>query len=403
MGKGTIILAYSGGLDTSICIPLLKERYDYDRVVTVAVNVGQRDEEIDVATKKGKKLADKHYTIDVREKFVANHIFPAIKANGSYEGYPMGTSLARPLIAEEVVKVARKEKATAIAHGCTGKGNDQLRFDFIIRAAGFDVVAPIREQNLTRDWEIGYAKDHNIPVPVKKDKPWSMDENCWSRSIEGGRLEEPDFHPPEEIYLWTVSPENAPAKPEKITLTFAKGVPVAINGKKFSGIDLINRLNVLAGKHGIGRNDMIEDRILGLKARENYEHPAATVILAAHRDLEGLVLTRSELAFKRMVDDKWSELAYKGLVYEPLYAALNAFIDTTQERVNGKVDLELYKGSVRILGRSSPQAIYSGDLVSFDSSSIDQCDAIGVSRYFGIQARLVHAMTTKAAKKTGKK
>jgi len=403
MGKGTIVLAYSGGLDTSICIPLLKERYEYDRVVTVAVNVGQRDEEIDVATKKGKKLADKHYTLDVRERFVAEHIFPAIRANGSYEGYPMGTSLARPLIAEEVVKIAKKEKAVAIAHGCTGKGNDQLRFDFIIRAAGFDVVAPIREQNLTRDWEIGYAKDHKIPVPVKKDKPWSMDENCWSRSIEGGRLEEPDFHPPEEIYLWTVSPEKAPAKPEKITLTFAKGVPVAINGKKFSGIDLINKLNVLAGKHGIGRNDMIEDRILGLKARENYEHPAATVILAAHRDLEGLVLTRSELAFKRMVDDKWSELAYKGLVYEPLYAALNAFIDTTQERVNGKVDLELYKGSVRILGRSSPQAIYSGDLVSFDSSSIDQCDAIGVSRYFGIQARLVHAMNEKTPKKPGKK
>jgi len=403
MGKGTIVLAYSGGLDTSICIPLLKERYEYDRVVTVAVNVGQRDEEIDVATKKGKKLADKHYTLDVRERFVAEHIFPAIRANGSYEGYPMGTSLARPLIAEEVVKIAKKEKAAAIAHGCTGKGNDQLRFDFIIRAAGFDVVAPIREQNLTRDWEIGYAKDHKIPVPVKKDKPWSMDENCWSRSIEGGRLEEPDFHPPEEIYLWTVSPEKAPAKPEKITLTFAKGVPVAINGKKFSGIDLINKLNVLAGKHGIGRNDMIEDRILGLKARENYEHPAATVILAAHRDLEGLVLTRSELAFKRMVDDKWSELAYKGLVYEPLYAALNAFIDTTQERVNGKVDLELYKGSVRILGRSSPQAIYSGELVSFDSSSIDQCDAIGVSRYFGIQARLVHAMNEKTPKKPGKK
>jgi argininosuccinate synthase len=315
----------------------------------------------------------------------------------------MGTSLARPLIAEEVVKIAKKEKATAIAHGCTGKGNDQLRFDFIIRAAGFEVVAPIREQNLTRDWEIGYAKDHNIPVPVKKDKPWSMDENCWSRSIEGGRLEEPDFHPPEEIYLWTVSPEKAPAKPQKITLTFARGVPVAINGKKLFGYDLIQKLNVIAGRHGVGRNDMIEDRILGLKARENYEHPAATVILTAHRDLEGLVLTRQELAFKRMVDDKWSELAYKGLVYEPLYAALNAFVDTTQERVNGSVDLELYKGSVRILGRSSPQAIYSGDLVSFDSSSIDQCDAIGVSRYFGLQARLVHALKEKSPKKSGRK
>ena len=395
MGKGTIVLAYSGGLDTSICIPLLKERYDYTRVVTVAVNVGQRDDEIDMATEKGKKLADRHYTIDVRDKFVREHIFPAIKANGSYEGYPMGTSLARPLIAEEVVKIAKKEKATAVAHGCTGKGNDQLRFDVIIRGAGLEVVAPIRELNLTRDWEIEYAKDHNIPVPVKKDKPWSMDENCWSRSIEGGKLEDPAYHPPLEIYLWTVSPENAPAKPERITLGFEAGIPVTLNKKKLSGLDLIQKLNILAGKHGVGRNDMIEDRILGIKARENYEHPAATVILAAHRDLEALVLTRQEIAFKRMVDDKWSELAYKGLVYEPLYAALNAFIDTTQERVNGTVDLELYKGSVRVLGRSSPDAIYSYDLASFDSAAIDQCHAIGVSHYFGLQARLVHAQKTR--------
>jgi argininosuccinate synthase len=392
MGKGTIVLAYSGGLDTSICIPLLKERYDYDRVVTVAVNVGQRDEEIDVATRKGKKLADKHYTIDAREKFVREHIFPAIKANGSYEGYPMGTSLARPLIAEEVVKIAKKEGAAAIGHGCTGKGNDQLRFDFIIRGAGLEVVAPIRELNLTRDWEIDYAKKHKIPVPVRKDKPWSMDENCWSRSIEGGRLEDPAFHPPEEIYLWTVSPRKAPDTPEKLTIEFREGIPVALNGKKFPGYDLIQKLNVTAGKHGIGRNDMVEDRILGLKARENYEHPAATVILCAHRDLEGLVLTRQELAFKRIVDDKWSELAYKGLVYEPLYLALNAFINTTQKRVNGTVDLELFKGSVRVMGRSSPDAIYSGDLVSFDSDSIDQCHAIGVSHYFGIQARMVRQM-----------
>ena len=392
MGKGTIVLAYSGGLDTSICIPLLKERYDYDRVVTVAVNVGQRDEEINVATKKGEKLADKHYTIDAREKFVREHIFPAIKANGSYEGYPMGTSLARPLIAEEVVKIAKKEGAAAIGHGCTGKGNDQLRFDFIIRGAGLEVVAPIRELNLTRDWEIDYAKKHKIPVPVRKDKPWSMDENCWSRSIEGGRLEDPAFHPPEEIYLWTVSPRKAPDTPEKLTIEFREGIPVALNGKKFPGYDLIQKLNVTAGKHGIGRNDMVEDRILGLKARENYEHPAATVILCAHRDLEGLVLTRQELAFKRIVDDKWSELAYKGLVYEPLYLALNAFINTTQKRVNGTVDLELVKGSVRVMGRSSPDAIYSSDLVSFDSDSIDQCHAIGVSHYFGIQARMVRQM-----------
>jgi argininosuccinate synthase len=402
MGKGTIVLAYSGGLDTSICIPLLKERYDYDRVVTVAVDVGQRKEELAAASKKGRKLADRHYTIDVREKFVRDHIFPAIKANGSYEGYPMGTSLARPLIAEEVVRIARKEHATAVAHGCTGKGNDQLRFDFIIRAAGLEVVAPIRELNLTRDWEIEYAAMHHIPVPVKKETPWSMDENCWSRSIEGGRLEDPAVHPPEEIYLWTVSPEKAPTKPEVVSLEFLKGIPVALNGKKLRNYDLIRNLNLLAGKHGIGRNDMIEDRILGLKARENYEHPAATVILTAHRDLESLVLTRPELAFKRMVDDTWSELAYSGLVYEPLYAALNAFIDTTQERVNGRVDLELYKGSVRVLGRSSPDAVYSGDLVSFDTASIDQCHAIGVSHYFGLQARLVHSRQHQKGRKNKK-
>ena len=399
MGRGTVVLAYSGGLDTSICIPLLRERYDFNRVVTVAVHVGQRDEEIDTATRKGRKLADRHYTIDAREKFVREHIFPAIRANGSYEGYPMGTSLARPLIAEEVVRVAKKEGATAIGHGCTGKGNDQLRFDFIIRGAGLEVVAPIRELNLTRDREIDYAKEHGIPVPVRKDRPWSMDENCWSRSIEGGRLEDPAYHPPEEIYLWTVDPAKAPDKPVQLTLEFREGVPVGINRKKLSGYELIRRLNILAGRHGIGRNDMIEDRILGLKARENYEHPAATVILTAHRDLEALVLTRQELAFKRMVDDKWSELAYKGLVYEPLYAALNAFIATTQQRVNGYVDVELYKGSVRILGRSSPDAIYSGDLVSFDSASIDQCHAIGVSQYFGIQARMVKQMKDKKRRK----
>jgi len=389
MGKGTIVLAYSGGLDTSVCIPLLKERYEYDRVVTVAVHVGQRDEEIDAATAKGKKMADRHYTIDARKKFVRDYIFPAIKANGSYEGYPMGTSLARPLIAEEVVKVAKKEGAAAVAHGCTGKGNDQLRFDVVIRGAGLDVVAPIRELNLTRDWEIEYARQHRIPVPVQKEKPWSIDENCWSRSIEGGRLEDPSYHPPEEIYVWTVSPQKAPDKPEDLTITFEKGVPVAIDDRPMEGYDLIQHLNVRAGKHGIGRNDLIEDRILGLKARENYEHPAATVLLTAHRDLESLVLSRQELAFKRMVDDKWSELAYWGLVHEPLYSALNAFVDTTQERVNGSVNVELFKGNVRILGRSSPDALYSGDLVSFDSTTLDQCHAIGISHYYGIQARML--------------
>lgn len=389
MGKGTVILAYSGGLDTSVCIPLLRERYDFDRVVTVVVNVGQRDDEIAAATGKGKVLADAHYTIDAREKFVHGFLFPAIRANGSYEGYPMGTALARPLIAEEVVRVALHEGAPTVAHGCTGKGNDQLRFDFIFRIAGLEVVAPIRELNLTREWEIVYAQEHKIPVPVAKEKPWSIDENLWSRSIEGGRLEDPAFHPPEEIYGWTVSPENAPDIPDMITIGFLKGVPVRLNGNDMSGADLIGTLNTLAGKHGIGRSNMIEDRILGLKAREIYEHPAATVIMTAHADLEHLTLTRQELAFKRLVDDKWSELAYMGLVHEPLFHDLNAFIATSQEKVTGTVDLLLYKGCCRVLGRSSPEAVYSDELVSFDSDAIDQCHAIGVSAYYGIQARLI--------------
>ncbi len=392
MGKGKIVLAYSGGLDTSICIPLLKERYGYDEVITVVVNVGQREEEIAMATEKGERLADKHYTIDARTPFVERHVFPAIKANGSYEGYPMGTALARPLIAEEIVQIARTEGAGAIAHGCTGKGNDQLRFDFIIYAHGYEVVAPIREMNLTRDWEIEYAREHQIPVTVAKEKPWSVDENCWSRSIEGGRLEDPAVHPPEEIYLWTTAPENAPHTPEEIRIGFEQGVPVSLNGKRLPGYELILRLNFLAGRHGVGRSDLIEDRILGLKARENYEHPAATVLLAAHRDLEQLVLSRQEIAFKRMVDDKWSELAYMGLVYEPLYQDLNRFIDSTQERVNGIVDLVLYKGSVRVMGRSSPDALYSSTLVSFDTLGIDQCHAIGVSQFYGLQARMLQQM-----------
>ncbi len=389
MGNGTIVMAYSGGLDTSICIPLLKEKYGYDRVVTVAANVGQRDEEIRVAEDKGRLLADAHYTLDLRHKFVYEYLFPSIKANGLYEGYPMGTSLARPLIASEVVKIAKLEGAKAVAHGCTGRGNDQLRFDFIIKGAGLSVVAPIREYNFTREWEIDYAQKHSIPVPVAKDKPWSMDENCWSRSIEGGELEDPAFHPPEEIYLWTVSPESAPNNPLKMTLVFRNGVPVAIDAEEMDGYSLIQYLNKVAGGHGIGRNDMIEDRILGLKARENYEHPAASVILQAHADLERLVLSRDELAFKRMVDDKWSELAYMGLVHEPLFHALTAFIDKTQDRMDGTVDLILYKGSIRIIGRSSRNALYSTDLVSFDSTTINQSHAIGYSEYYGIQARML--------------
>lgn len=358
------ILSYSGGLDTSVCIPLLKERYGFDEVITVSVDVGQPAHEIDEAERKAKLISDRHFTVDAKEEFVKDYIFPLIKANGNYEGYVMGTSIARPLIAKKVVEIAEKEGAKVFAHGCTGKGNDQLRFETVFRSTGCDVIAPMRDLNLTREWEIEYAKEHGIPVTATKEKPWSVDENLWSRSIEGGKLEDPFFVPPEEIYEWTKSPENAPDVATVIDIGFKNGVPVSLNGEKMSRLDLILELNDIAGRNGVGRSDLVEDRVLGLKARENYEHPAATVILKAHKDLEQLVLTRLELKFKQLVELEWSDLAYQGLVDEPLFEDLNAFINKTQERVEGVVKVKLYKGSCTILARSSPYALYSEELVS---------------------------------------
>ncbi|APH39561.1 argininosuccinate synthase [Methanohalophilus halophilus] len=381
------VLAYSGGLDTSICVPLLKEKYDCDEVITVAVDVGQPRQDVEEATEKAQDISDLHFTLDVREEFVNDYIFPLIKANGDYEGYVMGTSIARPLIAKKVVEIAEKEGASILAHGCTGKGNDQLRFEAVFRLTDMEVVAPMRDMNLTREWEIEYAKEHGIPVSVTTSKPWSIDENIWSRSIEGGKLEDPGYIPPEEIYNWTVDPAQAPDA-QIIEIGFEKGVPVSLDGRTMDGVTLIEKMNRIAGSHGVGRTDMIEDRVLGLKARENYEHPAATVLLTAHRDLEKLVLTRSELKFKAMVDAEWSELAYLGLVDEPLYEDLNAFIDSTQKRVTGTVTVKLYKGNVYIMARTSPNGLYSEDLVSFDSKVIDQKDAEGFSKYHGFQARL---------------
>ena len=386
----TVVLAYSGGLDTSVCIPLLKERYDYDKVITVVADVGQPAAEIDDATRRAETLADAHYTLDLKDEFVADYLFPSIKANGLYEGYVLGTALARPLIAKKIAEIAEDENADALAHGCTGKGNDQLRFEVVFRATDFDVVAPMRDLNLSREWEIDYARDHNIPVTVSREKIWSVDENLWSRSIEGGKLEDPYFIPPEEIYEWTVSPEDEDV-PESgiVELSFGDGVPIALNGSAMDGVALIRKLNSIGGTHGIGRSDNIEDRVLGLKAREIYEHPAATILLTAHRDLESLVLTRDELRFKAIVDAAWAELAYEGLVDEPLYAALCAFVDETQKRVTGDVKVRLYAGSATVVARRSDFALYSEELVSFGESVIDQRDSEGFSKYHGFQARLV--------------
>lgn len=390
-----VVLSYSGGLDTSVCIPLLKEKYGFDEVVTVTVDVGQPKEEIDTATKKAKLLSDKHYTIDAKEEFVRDYIFPMIKANAMYEGYVIGTSMARPLIARKCIEIAKKEKASALAHGCTGKGNDQLRFEAVFRTTDLPVIAPMREMNLTREWEIEYARKHKVPVPATKSKPWSIDENIWSRSIEGGKLEDPSFVPPEEIYQWTQDPVKAPDEPAIIEIGFKNGEPVSLNGRKMAGVKLITELQKLAGRHGVGRTDMMEDRVLGLKARENYEHPAATVLLTAHKDLEKLCLTRSELRFKEIVDQTWAEMGYAGLTDDPLFDDLNAFIDRTQERINGTVKVKLYKGSCMVVGRESPTALYSEELVSFDGKSLDQKDAEGYCKFHGFQARLYKKLIKK--------
>lgn len=383
-----VVLAYSGGLDTSVCIPLLKERYGFDKVVTVLVDVGQPREDIERGQKRAKQLADEYYIIDARREFVDGYIFPLIKANGSYEGYVLGTAIARPLIASKTTEIARKLSIKNLAHGCTGRGNDQLRFEAIFRATDCRVIAPMRELDLAREWEIEYARDHGIDVPVTKEKPWSIDENLWSRSIEGGKLEDPYFEPPEEIYGWTKTP-SAGKPAQVVEVGFEKGVPVSLDGAKMEGMDLIARLNEIGGEHGVGRTDMVEDRVLGLKARENYEHPAATILLTAHNDLEHLVLSRAELRFKATVDDAWSELAYMGLLDDPFYSDLNAFIDQSQERVNGSVKMKLYAGCAIPVGRMSPDALYAQDMVSFDSQTLSQRDAEGFAKYHGFQARLL--------------
>jgi len=355
------------------------------------VNVGQPSQDIERGNKRAEQLSDEHYVIDAQEEFVNDYIFPLIKANGSYEGYVLGTAIARPLIARKTVEIARQVGAEALAHGCTGRGNDQLRFEAVFRTTDMKVIAPMRDLDLSREWEIDYAREHGLEVQVSKDRPWSIDENLWSRSIEGGQLEDPFFEPPDDIYEWTKTPE-AGVPPEVVEIGFEAGVPVSLNGQVMGGIELISQLNIIGGKHGVGRTDMVEDRVLGLKARENYEHPAATILLAAHRDLEHLVLSRAELRFKAQVDEAWSELAYMGLVDEPLYRDLNAFLDQCNSRMNGRVRMKLYCGRSISVGRSSPDALYSQDMVSFDSQTLSQRDAEGFAKYHGFQSRLLNRM-----------
>jgi argininosuccinate synthase len=384
-----VVLAYSGGLDTSVAIRLLQDTYKAD-VITVSVDVGQKPEELKEIAKKSKLLgAIKHYDIDAKDEFVKKYVFRAIKANGSYEGYPLSTALARYPIAEHVVKVARKENADAVAHGCTGKGNDQFRFDttFSLLAPGVQIIAPIRDLNLNRKQEITYAKKYKIPIPVNVNKPYSMDENLWGRSIEGGILENPEIPPPEEIYEWTRTPRSK--ERQLLKIEFNKGVPTSLNEKRMGGVELINKLNKLVGSYGVGRIELIEDRVLGLKARENYEAPAAVTLIKAHRALEQLVLTKDGLMFKTFIEQKWAELVYNGLWFDPLREDLDGFIDKTQERVTGKVTVELTPGNARTVARSSKFSLYDKKLVSFEKTNFDQRDSASLMKFHGLQGKIM--------------
>jgi argininosuccinate synthase len=381
-----VVLAYSGGLDTSVILLLLRERYNAE-VITVTVDVGQEDDLNEVASKAESLGSVKHYTIDAKEEFIDNYVFPALKANALYQGkYPLSSALSRPLIASKLVEVAKKEGAEAVAHGCSGKGNDQIRFDLTIKALdpSIKVIAPVRDWGLSRDWEYEYAKSRGIKFKVKF---FSVDDNLWGRSIECGVLDDPMVEPPEEVFRWTTSPEKAPNEPEYITITFSKGVPVAINGDKMDKVQLIRTLNYIAGKHGIGRIDHIEDRVVGLKSREVYECPAAITLIEAHKDLEKMVLTKRELMFKELVDNMWTELVYGGLWVEPLRKDLEVFIDYVEERVSGDVRLKLFKGNVMVVGRKSENAIYDPKLTTYESYTVlSQEYAKGFIELWGLQS-----------------
>ncbi len=381
-----VVLAYSGGLDTSVILLLLREKYNAE-VITVTVDVGQEDDLNEVASKAESLGSVKHYTIDAKEEFIDNYVFPALKANALYQGkYPLSSALSRPLIASKLVEVAKKEGAEAIAHGCSGKGNDQIRFDLTIKALdpSIKVIAPVRDWGLSRDWEYEYAKSKGVKFKVKF---FSVDDNLWGRSIECGVLDDPTVEPPEEVFRWTTSPEKAPNEPEYISITFSKGVPVAINDDKMDKVQLIRTLNYIAGKHGIGRIDHIEDRVVGLKSREVYECPAAITLIEAHKDLEKMVLTKRELMFKELVDSMWTELVYGGLWVEPLRKDLEVFIDYVEERVSGDVRLKLFKGNVMVVGRKSENAIYDPKLTTYESYTVlSQEYAKGFIELWGLQS-----------------
>ncbi len=396
-----IVVAYSGGLDTSVMVKWLKDKYNAE-IITASGYLGQEKELIGVQEKALKTGASQAFLEDLTEEFVNDYIFPALKANALYERtYPMATSLGRPLLAKMLVDVARKVGATHVAHGCTGKGNDQVRFEVSIGALApeLTVLAPLREWEFkSREEEMEYAMKHGIPVSATVASPYSIDENIWGTSIECGVLEDPMVEPPEDAYQRTVSPMKAPDDAELITIEFEKGIPVALDGKTMNGIELLHKLNTIGGVHGIGRMDLVENRLVGIKSREIYEAPAATILHFAHTELERLTLDKSVFNYKTQLVPEYANLVYNGLWFSPLKSALDAFVNETQQTVTGTVKVKLYKGNISIAGRTSPYSLYNAKLATYtNEDQFDHKASEGFIKIFGLPLKTYHQVQAQAA------
>jgi argininosuccinate synthase len=383
-------LAYSGGLDTSIIIPWLKENYGCD-VVAVAVDVGQAEETSGLAEKAYRTGACDFHLIDAKEEFAADYLFPVLKAGAIYEhDYLLGTSTARPLIARKQVEIALTTGCDALAHGCTGKGNDQVRFELAYQALAPElaIIAPWREWPIvSREDAIDFAAARNIPVPVTKKDPYSRDRNLWHLSHEGGPLEDPSFEPEASMFKLTVDPTEAPDAPERVTITFDEGTPIAVNGVQLTPADLIARLNEIGGRHGVGRADIVENRLIGIKSRGVYETPGGTLLVNALKALESITLDRDSAHEKERLATKYAELVYNGQWFSPLKEAFDAFVNKLTESVTGTVTLKLYKGNASVVGRKSPHSLYQQDLASFDMTGYDVTDSAGFIKLFGLPLR----------------
>ena len=388
-----VVLAYSGGLDTSVIIPWLKEHYNNCEVIAACADLGQGDELEPVHDKALKTGASKCYIMDLKEEFISDYVWPTVKAGAVYEKkYLLGTSFARPLIAKKLVEIAEKEGADAIAHGATGKGNDQVRFELSVKALApqLAIIAPWREwERRSRDQEIDYAAAHNIPIPVSHDHDYSMDRNMWHLSHEGSDLEDPWNAPKDELFIVTNIPEKAPDKPEYVELEYVEGVPVSVNGEKLSPAKLVEKLNEIGIRNAVGITDMVEDRLVGMKSRGVYENPAGAIIYYGHNDLENLCLDRATQSFKQQVSIRYSELVYDGMWFSPLREALDAFVNETQKTVTGTVRMKLYKGNIYSAGVKSPYSLYSQEYVTFGEDEVyNQADATGFINLFGLPLKV---------------